>query len=59
MAMVQTLCARERSWLLNEKGAVTLAGSLPTAPPDFEVRVNAALAALDVAALRDLAAEVG
>ena len=59
MALVQTLCARERAWLLNEKGAVALAGSLSNAPQDFEARVNAALTALDVGALRGLAAELG
>lgn len=58
MALVQTLCARERAWLLNEKGAVALAGALPGAPHDFAARVNAALSALDLAALRRLAAEV-
>lgn len=59
MALVQTLCARKRAWLLNEKGAASLAGALPGAPPNFETRVNAALSALDVAAVRALADEVG
>jgi len=59
MALVQLLCARERAWLLNEKGAVALAGALPGAPPRFEARVNAALTALDMDALRGLAAELG
>lgn len=58
MAMVQTLCARGRAWILNEKGAATLAGALPGAPQDFGARVNAALTALDVDAVRNLAAEV-
>ncbi|MEF2277771.1 nucleotidyltransferase domain-containing protein [Deinococcus sp. YIM 134068] len=58
MAMVQTLCARERAWLLNEKGAVALAAAQPGAPPGFGKRVNAALAALDVVALRVLASEM-
>ncbi|GAA5511470.1 hypothetical protein Dcar01_00180 [Deinococcus carri] len=58
MALVQTLCARERAWLLNEKGAVALAGALPGVPPDFAVRVNAALATLDLPGLRALSAEV-
>lgn len=58
MALVQLLCARERVWLLNEKGAVALAGALPGAPLHFEARVNAALAGLDVPAVRSLAAEV-
>ncbi|GBF03865.1 nucleotidyltransferase [Deinococcus aerius] len=59
MALVQVLCARGCAWLLNEKGAVALAGALPGAPRDFEARVSAALAALDLSALRELAAEVG
>ncbi|WP_216319633.1 nucleotidyltransferase domain-containing protein [Deinococcus aestuarii] len=59
MALVQTLCARERAWILNEKGAVALAGALPGAPHNFAARVNLALAALDVEAVRNLAAEVG
>ncbi|WP_102128136.1 nucleotidyltransferase family protein [Deinococcus planocerae] len=59
MAMVQTLGARGRAWILNEKGAVALAGALPGAPPNFAGRVNAALTALDVGAVRNLAAEVG
>jgi hypothetical protein len=58
MALVQTLCARERVWLPNEKGAVALAGALPGAPHAFAARVNAALSALDLAAVRRLAAEV-
>jgi hypothetical protein len=28
MAMVQTWCTRDRAWILNEKGAVALAGGL-------------------------------
>lgn len=58
-AMAQTLCARERVWILNEKGAVALAGALPGAPQDFAERMKAALTALDVEAVRRLAAEVG
>lgn len=58
MALVQTLCARDRAWILNEKGAVALAGALPGAPPGFEARVNAALAVLDLDAVRGLAAEL-
>lgn len=58
MAMVQTLCARSRAWILNEKGAVTLAGALPKSPPDFAAKVDAALVAFDTAAVRTLAAEV-
>lgn len=58
MAMVQTLCARSRVWILNEKGAVMLAGGLTGSPQNFAERVNAALAALDTAAVRTLAAEV-
>lgn len=59
MAFVQTLCARERAWILNEKGAVALAGTLPGTPHNFEARVNLALTALDVDAVRNLAAELG
>lgn len=58
MALVQTLCARERVWLTNEKGAVAVAGRLSSAPPAFETRVDAALSRLDLDALRQLSAEV-
>lgn len=57
MALVQTLCARNRAWLTNEKGAVAVAGRLAGAPADFEPRVQAALRDLDLVALRQLAAE--
>lgn len=59
MAMVQTLCARNRAWILNEKGSVALAGGLLGTPQEFAARVNKALAALDTEAVRTLAAEVG
>lgn len=59
MAMVQDICARDRVWLLNEKGGVALAGRGASAPQGFEVRVNAALEPLDVPALRALSLEVG
>ena len=54
MARVQVICARERCWLLNEKGALALASALPPAPPGFAERVNEALAKLDLATLRAL-----
>ncbi|GMA14622.1 nucleotidyltransferase domain-containing protein [Deinococcus metallilatus] len=57
MALVQTLCARERAWILNEKGAVALAGGLPGAPANFAARVSAALATLDTPGLRSLVVE--
>lgn len=57
MALVQTLGARNRVWLTNEKGAVALAASLAGAPSDFEVRANAALVSLDLSTLRQLIAE--
>ena len=48
---VAVLCAhalhgRDHRWLVNEKGAVTAAGRLPAAPPDFAVRAHALVAAL-------------
>ena len=58
MALIQTLCARERVWLTNEKGAVAAAGRLSSAPPEFEMWVGAALSRLDLDALRQLSAEV-
>ena len=58
MAMVQVICARGEVWLTNEKGAVALASGVLGAPTDFEARVNAALTALDVAALQTLASEL-
>lgn len=43
------LCAhalhgRSRRWLINEKGAITAAGRLPTSPPEFAVRAHRILA---------------
>ncbi|PYE54840.1 nucleotidyltransferase domain-containing protein [Deinococcus yavapaiensis] len=58
MAMVQTLCARHGVWLTNEKGAVSVAASVPSAPHHFEARVRTALSALDLEAVRTLAREV-
>lgn len=54
MACVQVLCARHRVWLLNEKGALLRAGSLPDAPGDFIHRVQLALEAGETGALRGL-----
>jgi len=59
MARVQELAARERVWLLNEKGAVALVAALPAAPPDFAGRVQAALVAGDPGALGALLGERG
>ncbi|ACO45429.1 nucleotidyltransferase domain-containing protein [Deinococcus deserti] len=58
MAMVQVVCARHRVWLLNEKGALLRAGSLPAAPDDFTRRALGALTTADTADLRALAAEM-
>ncbi|WP_157464061.1 hypothetical protein [Deinococcus pimensis] len=57
-ALVQTLCARGRTWLTNEKGSVDVAGSMPDAPRAFGARLNVALKGTDIDALRDLAREV-
>ena len=58
MAMVQTLCAHAGVWLTNEKGALALASAATSAPPDFAVRVNAALSGSDLSGLRALSQEV-
>ncbi|GAA2749864.1 DUF4037 domain-containing protein [Kitasatospora cinereorecta] len=38
--LVQALYAADRRWCLNEKGAMAVAETLPTAPPDFGPRVH-------------------
>ncbi|MFJ3821726.1 nucleotidyltransferase domain-containing protein [Streptomyces nodosus] len=38
--LVHALHAHDRSWLLNEKGAVQAAGDLPYAPPGFTTRAQ-------------------
>ncbi|MFB6892431.1 DUF4037 domain-containing protein [Kitasatospora sp. NPDC056327] len=41
--LVQALYAADRRWCLNEKGALAVAETLPTAPPDFGSRVRSVL----------------
>ncbi|MFE7773372.1 nucleotidyltransferase domain-containing protein [Streptomyces sp. NPDC057445] len=58
--LAQSLHAHHGMWLVNEKGALTAASSLPSAPADFAPRVAAALRALDadaVAAAAELVRE--
>ncbi|MFD7446461.1 nucleotidyltransferase domain-containing protein [Streptomyces sp. NPDC059909] len=58
--LTQSLHAHHRRWLLNEKGALAAAASLPSAPPDFASRVTALLRTLNadaVAAAADLVRE--
>ncbi|MFF7587579.1 nucleotidyltransferase domain-containing protein [Kitasatospora purpeofusca] len=43
--LVQALYAADRRWCLNEKGALAVAETLPTAPPGFGPRARALLAA--------------
>jgi hypothetical protein len=43
--LAQSLHAYERTWCLNEKGAVAAAGAFPCAPPGFAARVSALLGA--------------
>ncbi|AXG78125.1 DUF4037 domain-containing protein [Streptomyces paludis] len=43
--LVQSLYAEDRRWCLNEKGALAVAATLPSAPPDFGPRVRRLLGA--------------
>ncbi|MGW2558762.1 nucleotidyltransferase domain-containing protein [Streptomyces sp. NPDC001514] len=56
--LTQSLHAHHRVWLLNEKGALAAAASLPSAPPDFATRVTAALRTLNADAVATAAALV-
>ncbi|WP_322723737.1 nucleotidyltransferase domain-containing protein [Streptomyces spongiae] len=47
--LVQALHAHAGCWVLNEKGAVQVAGELPAAPADFTERAHALFAALGTA----------
>jgi len=64
---VQALFAANRAYLVNEKGALARAETLPECPPDFRARAEGALAAIGrepaeldraLAAMRELEREV-
>ncbi|MBB6434615.1 putative nucleotidyltransferase [Streptomyces candidus] len=50
--LAQAMLAHERTWCLNEKGALAAAARLACAPPDFAQRVARALHGLDEEAVR-------
>lgn len=57
--LCQTLFALNRTWLINEKGAVAAAARLPLAPADFRARIEAAMARLRPDTLGDALAILG